>query len=151
MKVMVTALSISSTHMKMMIMLRLVRTPTTQMVKRTTEKSSYSASIGLPSSGESDCADDRRQQQDARDFERQQVFVEERAGDRLNGADGGDLSRRVARRQLECLRRSGPRHGEDHGEHGRPGDASGHLPSQAARVGELARMAEVEQHDHEQK
>src|SRR3954471_19104223 len=83
-----TALSISSTHMKMMIALRRVSTPMTPIVNSTTEKNSDSASIDTPGSRECHRADDRGEQQHAGDLERQQVFVEERSGDRLDRAHG---------------------------------------------------------------
>src|SRR3954470_22828956 len=72
-----TALSINSTHMKMMIALRRVSTPTTPMTKRTAEKKSDSASI-LPPSAKDHRTHDRREQQDARELEREQVFGEQR-------------------------------------------------------------------------
>src|SRR3954468_13936177 len=78
MNVRFTALSISSTHMKMMIALRRVSTPTTPIVNRTAEKNSDSASISVPPARERHRADDRRQQQHARDLECEQIFVEER-------------------------------------------------------------------------
>src|SRR3954470_13836921 len=68
-----TALSISSTHMKMMIAFRRVSTPTTPIANSTAEKKSDSASIGVSSSGQRDRADDRRQQQYAGDLEREQI------------------------------------------------------------------------------
>src|SRR5213592_2499777 len=80
-KVRFTALSISSTHMKMMIALRRVSTPTTPIVNSTAEKNSDSASIDSPSA-EHDRAHDGDEQQNARELEREQVIGEERSGDR---------------------------------------------------------------------
>src|SRR4051794_951884 len=77
-KVRFTALSISSTHMKMMIAFRRVSTPTTPMVNSTAEKKSDSASIGVPPARQRDSSHDRREQQHARDLEGEQVFVKER-------------------------------------------------------------------------
>src|SRR5215210_3802381 len=84
-----TALSISSTHMKMMIALRRVSTPTTPIVNSAAEKKRASASIRrLPRHGgtnrrarpapppDGDRADDRGEQQDARDLEGEQVLAE---------------------------------------------------------------------------
>src|SRR3954468_21904870 len=68
-----TALSISSTHMKMMIAFRRVSTPTTPMTKRTAEKKRDSVSIQSPAA-EDDRADDGCEQEDARQLEREQVF-----------------------------------------------------------------------------
>src|SRR3954471_14438220 len=77
-----TALSISSTHMKMMIALRRVSTPTTPIVKSTAEKKSASASMAAPLLADHDRADDRREQEDAGDLEGQQIGREERRRDR---------------------------------------------------------------------
>src|SRR5688572_4182408 len=79
-----TAFNISSTHMKMMIALRRVSTPTTPITNSTAEKKSDSASI-LPPPAQHDRADDGRQQQDARQLEREQVFREQRLRDRRDG------------------------------------------------------------------
>src|SRR6478609_5845417 len=82
-----TALSMSSTHMKMMIALRRVSTPTTPIVNSTALKKSDSASIGfLPASAEHDGANHRREQQHARHLERQQILIEQRPGDRRDRA-----------------------------------------------------------------
>src|SRR3954451_12919747 len=75
MNVRFTALSISSTHMKMMIALRRVSTPTTPIVNRTAEKNSDSASIRFPPSRQGYRSDDGCQQQHARDLEGQQILV----------------------------------------------------------------------------
>src|SRR6185437_4076619 len=104
MNVRFTALSISSTHMKMMIALRRVRTPTTPIVNSTAEKNSDSASIGLPASREGDGAYDRGEQHHARDLEREQVFMKERSGHRLDRPEGVDLPGGVSCRQAQRLR-----------------------------------------------
>src|SRR4051812_17861685 len=97
-----TALSISSTHMKMMIALRRVSTPTTPIVNRIAEKKSDSASIDRVSAArQRDRSYDGSQQQHARDFEREQVFVEQRPCDRRDRTDSRDLLRREVRRQLQ--------------------------------------------------
>src|SRR5215213_7892376 len=115
MNVRFTALSISSTHMKMMMALRRVSTPTTPIVNRTAEKKSDSASIDrISASRERDGAYDGGQEQNARDLERQQVFVKQRSGDRGDRPRRRDLLRREVRRQLERLRRLRPSHREDH-------------------------------------
>src|SRR3954471_10521058 len=76
-KVRFTALSISSTHMKMMIALRRGSTPTTPMVNSTALKNSDSAStIGLLALAQHHRADDRGEQEHARHLEGQQVLVE---------------------------------------------------------------------------
>src|SRR5262245_2712372 len=93
MKARFTALSISSTHMKMMIALRRVSTPTTPITNSTAEKKSASASIGGSPAAEDDRADDGREQQHARQLERQQVFREERLGHGRDGALCFDLRR----------------------------------------------------------
>src|SRR3954466_12649395 len=84
MKVRLTALSISSTHMKMMIAFRRVSTPTTPIVNSTAEKKSDSASIGTPLLADHHRADDRREQQHAGDLEGQQIGREERRRDRAD-------------------------------------------------------------------
>src|ERR1043165_3552757 len=104
MKVRFTALSISSTHMKMMIALRRVSTPTTPIVNRTAEKKSDSASIDrIAAACQRHRAYDGGQEQHARPFEREQVFIKERLGDGRDRADRGDLLRREVRRELEGL------------------------------------------------
>src|SRR3954463_1997491 len=78
MNVRFTALSMSSTHMKMMIALRRVSTPTTPIVNRTAEKKSDSASIDhVAAARQRHRSYDCGQQQDARDLEGEQVFVEQ--------------------------------------------------------------------------
>src|SRR5438046_10046047 len=76
-----TAFSISSTHMKMMIALRRVSTPTTPITNSTAEKKSDSASIGSPAA-QHHRAHDRREQQNARQLEREQIIGEQRTCDR---------------------------------------------------------------------
>src|SRR5258705_11055224 len=77
-----TALSISSTHMKTMIALRRVSTPTTPIMNRTALKNSDSASMGtLPALAQHHGPDDRGEEQHARDLEGQQVLIEQRPGD----------------------------------------------------------------------
>src|SRR3954466_2380179 len=73
-----TALSMSSTHMKMMIAFRRVSTPIAPMVNSTADSASDSASIDLSPASENHGADDGDEQQNARQLEREQVFVEER-------------------------------------------------------------------------
>src|SRR3954471_3986830 len=96
-----TALSISSTHMKMMIALRRVSTPTTPIVNSTAEKNSDSASIRFPPARQGHRADDRSEQEHARDLEGEQVLVKERTGDGLDRPISRDLSRRVIGRQAQ--------------------------------------------------
>src|SRR4051812_40363095 len=94
-----TALSISSTHMKMMIAFRRVSTPTIPIVNSTAEKNSDSASIGgLSATGKRDGADDGGEEQHARDFEREEILAEQRTCDRLDGAGGRDLVGEIASR-----------------------------------------------------
>src|SRR6185503_17253481 len=98
-----TAFNISSTHMKMMIALRRVSTPTTPITKRTAEKKSDSASIvrslHAPAAAQNDRADDGREQQDARQLEGQQIFGEQGLRDRRNGAAGRDVFPDETRRE----------------------------------------------------
>src|SRR4029079_15842070 len=78
-----TALSMSSTHMKMMIAFRRVSTPTTPIVNSTAEKNSDSFNIGA-SPSQDHGAHDRGEEQDARQLEREQILGKQRPG------DGGD-------------------------------------------------------------
>src|SRR5215467_6033018 len=79
MNVRFTAFSISSTHMKTMIAFRRMSTPKTPITNSTAEKNRDSASMFLSALlAEDHGADDRRQEQDARNLERQQVLIEER-------------------------------------------------------------------------
>src|SRR5213596_407963 len=82
-KVRFTALSISSTHMKMMIALRRVSTPITPITNRMALKNSDSVSIrAVPPLAKHHRTDDRGEQQYARHLEGQQILVEQRAGER---------------------------------------------------------------------
>src|SRR5918999_398693 len=96
----------------MMIALRLVRTPTTPIVKRTAEKNSASTSNSPPRFAEDDGADDRHKQEHARHLERQEVLVEQRFGDRRDRAPFGDLPRPVTLGNLESLGDLRPRQRE---------------------------------------
>src|SRR5438067_10210382 len=111
-----TALSMSSTHMKMMIALRRVSTPTTPITNSTAEKKSASGSIGIPPLADHHRADDRGEQQHTRHLERQQVLVEERAGHRRDRAARRDLLGGVSRGQRELHRGPGANHGADLGD-----------------------------------
>src|SRR3954466_9664377 len=73
-----TALSISSTHMKMMIALRRVSTPTTPIVNSAAERNSDSASMQVPPAADDDRTDDRDEEHDGRQLEGEQVLPEER-------------------------------------------------------------------------
>src|SRR5918997_1179221 len=150
MKVRLTALSMSSTHMKMMIALRRVSTPTTPIVNRTAEKNSASASNVPPRLAENDRADEGDEQEHARDLERQQVLVEQRLGDRGDRAPPSDLLRGEPLRQLEAGRDLRPTHREHLREDRQPDRAGGEPPAEPPRVRGLLGAPEVEQHDHEQ-
>src|SRR6187431_1535194 len=78
MNVRFTALSISSTHMKMMIALRRVSTPMTPIAKSAAERASDSASTGasISPTTEHNCTCDRDEKQNARQLEREEIFVE---------------------------------------------------------------------------
>src|SRR5688500_2470607 len=151
-KVRFTALSMSSMHMKMMIALRRVSTPTTPIVNSTAEKNRASASIGVPPLlAEDHGTDHRRKQQHARDLERQQVRGEQRGG---NGADDallGDLDRhRAPGRQPERRRRLEAGDGHHLGEDREPERTGRDLPPASPRIVQLLGIAQVEQHDDEQ-
>src|ERR1700750_2899871 len=92
-----TALSISSTHMNTMMALRRISTPNTPIANSTAEKNSASASILSPRFAalfaEHHRTDHRGQQQDARHFEREEILVKERRGDRCDRARLVDLLR----------------------------------------------------------
>src|SRR5690349_16352206 len=82
MNVRFTAFSISSTHMKMMIALRRVRTPTTPITKSAAESASDSASTRIPPSPKHHRPRNRHEQENARQLEREQIFIEQRPRDR---------------------------------------------------------------------
>src|SRR5262245_30636283 len=151
MNVRFTAFSISSTHMKTMIAFRRMSTPKTPITNSTAEKKSASASMFFPSLlAEHDSAHDRRQEQNARDLEREQILVEERPRKRRDGPRLLDLFREISGRQREERRQLGPRDGGDLRED-RDTDCPGDdLPAHAPDVGWSFASAEVEQHDHEQ-
>src|SRR5689334_22310745 len=79
-----TALSISSTHMKMMIAFRRVSTPMTPIVNSAAERKSDSASTDVPPAAEGDGADDGHEQHDGSQLEGEQVVLEQRLGDRAH-------------------------------------------------------------------
>src|SRR3954467_7189486 len=88
-----TALSMSSTHMKMMIAFRRVSTPMTPMVNSTALKNSDSASIAtLLALAQHDGTHHGGEQQHARHLEGQQILMEQRTGDRRDGTGIRDLS-----------------------------------------------------------
>src|SRR5512133_3170904 len=129
-----TAFSMSSTHMNTMIALRRIKTPNTPIVNSTAEKNSASASMLLPFSAlfaEDDGTDHCREQQHARHLEGQQVFVEQRTGNRGDRAALGNLPRGESLRQREIDRRLGPREREDLGEDPERHRARRELPSQS--------------------
>src|SRR3954464_7727618 len=102
-KLRLTALSMSSTHMNTMIALRRMSTPNTPITNSTAEKNSASASILFSALlAEKHRADDRRQQQDARDLEGQQIIGEQLARDRRDRAAVRDLLRRITRWQRQA-------------------------------------------------
>src|ERR1043166_718490 len=144
-----TAFSISSTHMKTMIALRRVSTPTTPIVNRTAEKNRDSPTIGSPSSQDHG-ADDGRGEEHAGDLEGEQIVAEQRPREAGDRSLLRDLRRRVPRRQRERRRGVGPREGGDLGEERQAHAAGGELPPDAAGVGDLRRVAEVQQHDDEE-
>src|SRR5215207_7624026 len=63
-----TALSMSSTHMKMMIALRRVSTPIAPIANSTADSASDSASIDLSPASDHDGADDGDEEKDAREL-----------------------------------------------------------------------------------
>src|SRR5690606_14883039 len=138
-----TALSMSSTHMKMMIAFRRVSTPTTPMVNRIAEKKSDSGSMSGAALGENDGADDGGQEQDARDLEREQILAEQRLGDAVDHT--GDFRRHArSARQLLSQQHQQLRHQRE------SDGACRDLPPFATNVRDLGRMPEIQQHDDEQ-
>src|SRR5258705_6868000 len=114
MKVRFTALSISSTHMKMMIAFRRVSTPTTPIVNSTALKKRASVStltlLALP---EHDRAHDRGEQEDARHLEGQQIILEQRTS---QWSDGAVASHHVGHRVLPQGQRFGQPHPRERGD-----------------------------------
>src|SRR6187399_2124316 len=76
----------SSTHMKMMIALRRVSTPMAPMVNSTADSASDSASISLSPAPNDDRAHYGDEQENARQFEREQVLIEQRLRDAADRA-----------------------------------------------------------------
>src|ERR1041384_2830413 len=145
-----TALSMSSTHMKMMITLRRNSTPATPSTNSTAEIASAGLrSILELSLRQDDGAHDRSEEQHAGDLEGNEVGVEQRIGDGaddalmilqpLDGA-GRQLDRRREGRLSDRLQQQQERTRQDRGgqERGRPSDIR------------RSRATQVEQHDHEQ-
>src|SRR5437867_12804611 len=122
--------------MKMMMALRRVSTPTRPITNNAAEKKSDSASIGSPTP-QHDGADDRDEQQHARDLERQQILGEQRSRDGRDSALDRDVLRDVAGRERESLGYARPRQRENLREQRQPDGSSRQLPTRAARVHEL--------------
>src|SRR5487761_2494037 len=131
MNVRFTELRISSTHMKRMMALRRVSTPTTPIANSTAEKNSDSASIGPPDSQDHG-ADDGGKEHHARDFEGEQILMEERPGERRDGALGGHLRGRVALGERVRSGRYAVDEREQFGDEPNAPRARGELPAQSA-------------------
>src|SRR5690349_24649332 len=145
-----TALSISSTHMKITIAFRRNSTPATPIVKSTAEirRAGFKSMLELPLR-EHDGAHDRGEEEHARDLEGNEVGAEQRIG---YGADhpllllqprdrsGRQLDRRRQPGLAEHLELQQQRAGQDEG--GQDADR----PLDVGRPG----AAEVQQHDDEQ-
>src|SRR5712671_2636497 len=145
-----TALSMSSTHMKITIALRRRSTPSTPSVKRTAEM----ASAGLRSILELSLrqhhgADDRGKEQDTRDLERNEVGSEQRIGD---GADDALLLLKrqdAPRRQGDRRRQRGPGQGLQQQQQRGAEQCRDAEPERSFDIAGT-RTAQVQQHDHEQ-
>src|SRR4029078_1735607 len=149
-KVRFTALSISSTHMNTMIALRRISTPNRPIRKSTPEKKSASPSMFVSALfPKNHRADDRREQQNARDLEREEVFVEKRRRDRSDRAGLRDLPSREALGKRQDRRRARLGERKDLGREPESNRAAGQFPAETARIADAA-MAEVEQHDHKE-
>src|SRR3954467_9019822 len=149
-KVRFTALSINSTHMNTMIALRRISTPNTPITNSKAEKKSASASIVFSTLfAEHYRADDRREKQNARHLEGEEVLVEERRGDRGDCTGLRDLLRRESLRERQRHRRARFGEGKDLGENGQAHRAGGQLPAKTTHVGDAA-MTKIEKHDHEE-
>src|SRR5436190_14806030 len=144
-----TALSMSSTHMKMMIAFRRVSTPTTPIVNSTAEKNSDSFNIGA-SPSQDYRTHDRGEQQDARQLECEQILGEQRPGDGCDRTVLHDVRRQRAWRQRQRIGDPHAREREHLGDEREADETRRELPPEAARIRELGGMAEVEQHDDEQ-
>src|SRR4029078_755535 len=146
-KVRFTALSISSTHMNTMIALRRISTPNRPIRKSTPEKKSASPSMFVSALfPKHHRADDRREQQNARDLEREEVFVEKRRRDRSDRAGLRDLPSREALGERRDRRRARLGEREDLGQDAESNRAGGQFPAETARIADAA-MAEAEQND----
>src|SRR6185503_6287860 len=144
-----TALSISSTHMKITIALRRSRTPVTPSVKSTAEmtRAGSSSTLEFPLR-QHHRADDRGEEEQAGDLERDQIGVEQGAGDRRHHAlllhrrhrALGELNGRGGRRVAQHAQLQQQRAGEQ------GADPETHGSLQVGRPG----APQVEQHDHEE-
>src|SRR6266446_8309789 len=145
-----TALSMSSTHMKITITLRRNSTPATPSVNSTAEiKSAGLRSILEPSLREHDGAHDRGEEQDARDLEGDEVGAEQRIG---HGADDALLLLQRADRSWRQLDRRGERRVAEDAQLEQQCDCEdrgGQEPQRPPDVGRSG-AAQVQQHDDEQ-
>src|SRR6267378_4840446 len=149
-----TALSMSSTHMKITITLRRNSTPATPSVNSTAEmKSAGLRSAGLRSIlelslREHDGAHDRGEEQDARDLEGDEVGAEQRIG---HGADDALLLLQRADRSRRQLDRRGERRVAEDAQLEQQCDCEdrgGQEPQRSPDVGRSG-AAQVQQHDDE--
>src|SRR5689334_8673719 len=145
-----TAFSMSSTHMKITIALRRVSTPIAPIENSTADSASDSASIDLPPAPDDDSADDGDEQQDARQLEREQVLVEQRLRDAADRAEITNSLRVVASAGDERLRHSLAGERRHLRQEHDPEQCCDELAPLASHVGDLGRLPEVQQHDHEQ-
>src|SRR3954469_591739 len=138
--------------MKMMITLRWIRTPMTPMMNRAAVKKSDSASTGnpLPAATEHNRARDCHKQQHARQLERQQIVLEQRIRDYAHDIQLLQLLRVEVTRNYKLLWELGAQDDHDLAQQTETDQSRRQFPPGAAHVGDFRRMAEIEQHNHEQ-
>src|SRR5206468_9789729 len=145
-----TALSMSSTHMKITIALRRNSTPATPSTNSTAEIASAGLrSILELSLRQDDGAHDRGEEQHARDLEGNEVGVEQRIGH--GSHDTLLLLQRLdgARRQLDRRREGRLTDRAQQQEERARQDRGGQEPCRASDI-RRSGATQVEQHDHEQ-
>src|SRR6266446_10222826 len=149
-KVRFTALSMSSTHMKITITLRRNSTPATPSVNNTAEmKSAGLRSILELSLREHDGPHDRGEEQDARDLEGDEVGAEQRIGHR---ADDALLLLQRGDRSRQQLDRRGERRLAEHAQLEQQCDCQDCRGQESERPPDVgrSRAAQVQQHEDEQ-
>src|SRR6185437_11916402 len=137
--------------MKMMIAFRRVRTPTTPITNNIAERPSDSASTRRLLASEYHGTRDRHEQQNAGQLEGERIIAIQRPRHGANGAIRSKLlAQEVTRYDILSGRDARSREDADFGDQNQSDEAREKLAPDAANVGDVGSLAEIEQHYHEE-